>query len=505
MFKKILIANRGEIAVRVTRACREMGIASVAVYSDADRASLHVRYADEAFHIGPAPSTESYLRIDRMMDVARKSGADAVHPGYGFLSENPEFARACERAGIVFIGPPATAMELMSSKTAARRAVSGAGLPVVPGTATNLTSFDDVRRAAAEAGYPVMLKAAAGGGGKGLRLVRAEPELESAVRIARAEATNAFNDPSIYIEKYLERPRHVEIQILGDREGRLIYLGERECSLQRRHQKVAEESPSPLLDAALRRRMGQAAVRIAKLAGYTNAGTVEFLVDRDRRFYFLEMNTRLQVEHGVTEAVTGMDLVKEQMRIAAGEPLRWRQRDVRLRGHALECRVYAEDSENAFFPSPGLIERMRIPAGPGVRDDGGVFEGWQVPVEYDPLLSKLVTWGATREEAIARMARALSEYEVTGIKTNLPFFRRLTAHPDFLSGNFDTEFIDRLLAGDTREAAPDRGGADHAAALAAVIDASRQSALGPNSVAAPRASGWKMAGRNALLNPRLSS
>ncbi|MGH9356182.1 MAG: acetyl-CoA carboxylase biotin carboxylase subunit, partial [Terriglobia bacterium] len=355
MFKKVLVANRGEIAVRVMRACREMGIRSVAVYSDADRKALHVRYADEAFHIGSAPSTESYLCTERILDAARQSGAEAIHPGYGFLSENPDFARACQSATVEFIGPPATAMDLMGSKTAARRALLREGLPVVPGTDRNLDRLEDMRLAASELGFPVMLKAAAGGGGKGMRLVRDEGDLESAFRVARSEAANAFNDASLYVEKYLERPRHIEVQILGDHHGNLIHLGERECSLQRRHQKLMEESPSPFLDERLRRRMGETAVRIGKLAGYVNAGTVEFLVDQRRNFYFLEMNTRLQVEHPVTEAVTGIDLVKEQIRVAAAEPLRWTQESVRSLGHSIECRIYAEDPGNKFLPSPGII------------------------------------------------------------------------------------------------------------------------------------------------------
>ncbi|MCJ7501682.1 MAG: acetyl-CoA carboxylase biotin carboxylase subunit, partial [Acidobacteriia bacterium] len=406
MFRKVLIANRGEIAVRVMRACRELDIRTVAVYSDVDRKALHVRYADEAYPIGPALSTESYLRIDRMIEVARRSGAEAIHPGYGFLAENPDFARACADAGLVFIGPPVAAMELMGSKTASRRALMQAGLPVVPGTDRNLETLEEVERVAGEIGYPVMLKASAGGGGKGLRLVFAPEELASAYRNARSEAQNAFNDPAIYLEKYLERPRHIEIQILGDQHGNLIHLGERECSLQRRHQKVMEECPSPLVDDDLRHRMGKTAVRIGKLAGYFNAGTVEFLVNQKREFYFLEMNTRLQVEHPVTEMVMGIDMVKEQLRIAAGEPLRWRQEDVRLRGAALECRIYAEDPANNFFPSPGLIQRLQAPRGPGIRSDSGVYEGWTVPLEYDPLLAKLVVWGNDRAEAVARLRRA---------------------------------------------------------------------------------------------------
>ncbi|MBZ5514474.1 MAG: acetyl-CoA carboxylase biotin carboxylase subunit [Acidobacteriia bacterium] len=498
MFRKVLVANRGEIAVRVMRACRELGIATVAVYSDVDRTSLHVRYADEACPIGPAPSIESYLNIDRLLGAAKRSGAEAIHPGYGFLAENPAFARACRETGIVFIGPPVEAMELMGSKTASRQAVTAAGLPVVPGTDRNLEAFEEVARVAKEIGYPVMLKASAGGGGKGLRLVQAPEGLESAYRTARAEAQNAFGDPSVYIEKYLERPRHVEIQILGDHQGNLIYLGERECSLQRRHQKVMEESPSPLVDDALRRRMGETAVRIGKLAGYANAGTVEFLIDRKRDFYFLEMNTRLQVEHPVTELVVGIDLVKEQLRIAAGEPLRWRQEDVEMRGAAIECRIYAEDPANDFFPCPGLIRRLQAPRGPGIRSDSGVYEGWTVPLEYDPLLAKLVVWGSDRTEAIARLRRALAEYEVFGIQTTIPFFRRVVEHPEFLAGEIDTSFIDRALAegilcGD--KASPEE---ERVALLATALDAARDRPAG--SFPVPRESMWKAAGRDALLN-----
>jgi acetyl-CoA carboxylase biotin carboxylase subunit len=500
MFRRVLIANRGEIAVRVMRACREMGIGTVAVYSDVDRASLHVRYADEAYPIGPAPSTESYLRIDRILDAAQRSGAQAIHPGYGFLAENPEFARACDDAGIIFIGPPVAAMELMGSKTASRRALIEAGLPVVPGTDRDLGTFNEVRRAVAGIGFPVMLKASAGGGGKGLRLVQSSAELESAYRTARSEAQNAFNDPSVYVEKYIERPRHVEIQILGDQNGNLIYLGERECSLQRRHQKVMEECPSPLMTDDLRRHMGETALRIGRLAGYTNAGTVEFLVDQNRDFYFLEMNTRLQVEHPITEVVVGIDLVKEQLRIAAGERLRWRQQDVEMRGAAIECRIYAEDPANNFFPCPGTISRLQAPRGPGVRTDSGVYEGWRVPLEYDPLLAKLVVWGSDREEAIARLRRALDEYEVFGIETTIPFFRRVLDHPAFVAGDIDTGFIDRALAEgilSMPEACPDE---EQVALLAAALDAWQQSPQSATNAHKLRVSAWKMAGREALLD-----
>ena len=499
MFKKILIANRGEIAVRVMRACREMGIRTVAVYSDVDRKALHVRHADEAYHIGPAPSSESYLCTERILDAAKRSDAEAIHPGYGFLAENPDFARACKDEGIVFIGPPVAAMELMGSKTAARHALIGAGLPVVPGTDRNIESLDAARRIASEIGFPVMLKASEGGGGKGLRHVATPDELESAYRNARSEAQNAFNNASVYLEKYIERPRHVEIQILGDHHGNLIYLGERECSLQRRHQKVMEECPSPLLDSNLRREMGEAAVRIGALAGYTNAGTVEFLVDQDRKFYFLEMNTRLQVEHPVTEMVTGLDLVKEQLKIAAGQPLAWRQEEVHMRGWALECRIYAEDPANNFFPSPGLITRLKVPGGPWVRDDSGVYEGWSVPLEYDPLLSKLAVWGNDRTEAIARMRRALDEYNVSGIQTNISFFRQVLDHPDFIAGRIDTGFIDRVLAGGwLAENQSHDEGAERVAMLAAALEASRKGNTQTSPVA--RGSRWKTAGRESLLN-----
>ncbi len=499
MFNKVLIANRGEIAVRVIRACREMGIHTVAVYSEVDRKSLHVRYAEEAYLLGAAPSTESYLRIDRILDAARRSGAEAIHPGYGFLAENPGFARACQESGVVFIGPPVAAMELMGSKTASRHALVEAGLPVVPGTDRDLESLAEVREIAEEIGFPVMLKASAGGGGKGLRLVFSASELESAYRDTRSEAQNAFGDPSIYLEKYLERPRHVEIQILGDHHGNLIYLGERECSLQRRHQKVVEECPSPLLDEDLRRCMGETAVRIGKVAGYANAGTVEFLMDEKRNFYFLEMNTRLQVEHPVTEMVVGIDLVKEQLRIAAGEPLRWHQEDIKLRGAALECRIYAEDPTNNFFPSPGLIRRLQVPRGPGIRSDSGVYEGWTVPLEYDPLLAKLVAWGNDRGEAIARLRRALDEYEVLGIQTNVLFFRHILDHLGFVKGRIDTGFIDRALAAGLMSEEEPCPEAEQVAVLAAVLEATRKSLPRDHPRAAPRPSAWKMAGRDALL------
>src|SRR4051812_12718686 len=441
MFNKILIANRGEIAVRVIRACREMDIGAVAVYSEADASALHVRLADEAYPIGPAPSSESYLRIERVIDAARRSDAEAIHPGYGFLAENAEFARAVKEAGLVFIGPSPEAMVLMGSKTSARRAAIAAGAPVVPGTTEALTSIEDARETAAAIGYPVMLKAAAGGGGKGMRLVAEESEIASAFETARSEAASAFGDESVYMEKAVERPRHIEIQIFSDAHGNFAHLGERECSIQRRHQKVIEECPSPINDADLRERMGAAAVEIARAASYVGAGTVEFLVsDVTREFYFLEMNTRLQVEHPVTELVTGFDLVREQIRVAAGLPLSFTQADVHWTGHAVECRVYAEDPEQNFMPSPGRITHLRVPAGPGVRDDGGVYEGAEVSIYYDPMISKLATWGRTRTEAIERMRRALGEYTVAGNKPTLPFSREVMPDEEFVAGRLDAAF-----------------------------------------------------------------
>ncbi|HEX9186779.1 MAG TPA: acetyl-CoA carboxylase biotin carboxylase subunit, partial [Vicinamibacteria bacterium] len=411
-FGTVLVANRGEIAVRVIRACREMGIRSVAVFSEADREALHVRLADAALPIGPAPSRESYLSIDRVLAAARASGADAVHPGYGFLAENAAFARACEEAGIAFIGPRSATIALMGEKTSARREAVAAGVPVVPGTLEPIADERALAREAERIGYPVMLKAAAGGGGKGLRLVATPAGLLPALARARSEAKGAFGDESVYLEKAVARPRHVEIQVLADHHGNAVHLFERECSIQRRHQKVVEESPSPLVTPELRERMGALAVALVRRVGYVNAGTLEFLVDADRNPYFLEMNTRLQVEHPVTEMVTGVDLVQQQIRIAQGEPLPFRQEDLTQRGHAIECRVYAEDPDNGFLPSPGRIVALRPPGGPGVRDDSGVCEGGEVGVHYDPLVSKLVAWGESRDEAIRRMRRAVAEYRI---------------------------------------------------------------------------------------------
>ncbi len=455
MFTKLLIANRGEIAVRILRACRDLGIGSVAVFSDADRAALHVRLAEEAYPLGAAPPRDSYLRIDKLIEIAQRSGCDALHPGYGFLSENPALPRACADAGIIFVGPTAAAMEQLGAKTTARQLAHRAGVPMVPGVRDALESLADAERIAREIGYPILLKAVAGGGGKGMRAVTAPPDLPGAWRDAASEALNAFGDGRLYMERYLAAPRHIEVQIFADTHGNVVYLGERECSVQRRHQKVIEEAPSAFVTPSLRERMGEAAVRLARAASYTNAGTVEFLVDAERNFYFLEVNTRLQVEHPVTEAVTGIDLVALQLRIAAGEPLPFAQQDVAARGHAIECRIYAEDPANNFFPSPGRIAYWRAPEGPGIRLDEGVYQGWTVPGDYDPLLSKLIAWGADRGEALARMRRALHEFAAAGIKTNLGLFREILVHPDFLRGDVHTRWVDERLDSLCVAAAPE--------------------------------------------------
>jgi acetyl-CoA carboxylase biotin carboxylase subunit len=441
-FEKILIANRGEIAVRVIRACHEMGIWTVAVYSDADREALHVRYAREAYPIGPPPSTESYLRIDKILDVARRSGAEAIHPGYGFLAENPDLPRACAEAGVVFIGPPAGAMEAMGDKVRAREIMTGAKVPVVPGSPPLSGDPAEAADIAEKIGYPVLLKAAAGGGGKGMRIVRKASELASLLSQARGEAKSAFGDDTVFVEKFIVRPRHIEVQVVADGHGRCVHLGERECSIQRRHQKLIEESPSPVVDSATRKKIGALAVKAAKAAGYVGAGTVELLRGDDGSFYFMEMNTRLQVEHPVTEMVTGTDLVKAQIRVAAGEPLPFRQSEIDMRGHAIECRIIAEDPARNFMPSPGTIRGLRIPSGPGVRDDGGIYAGYTVPVHYDPLLSKLIAWGPDRDEAIARMARALDEYRIDGLKTSISFHRKVMDHPAFRAGELHTGFLE---------------------------------------------------------------
>src|SRR5450432_633934 len=497
MFKKILIANRGEIAVRVIRACHETGIAAVAVYSDVDRAALHVRKADEAYPIGAAAAAESYLNIQKILDVAARSGADAIHPGYGFLSENAKFARACADAGVKFIGPTGAAMDAMGSKTQARQAMERAGVPIVPGTSRGLESVEQAEQVAARIGYPVMLKAAAGGGGKGMRLVHAAHDLKAALESARSEAERSFGDGEVYIEKAIINPRHIEMQILADEHGNTVYLGERECSIQRRHQKVVEEAPSPVVDAEMRRRMGEVAVRAAQAAGYTNAGTVEFLVDQQKNFHFLEMNTRLQVEHPVTELITGLDLVHLQIRIAAGEKLPFAQEDVTIRGHAIECRVYAEDPDNNYFPSPGKITLLQEPAGPGIRLDSGIYEGWTVPIDYDPLLAKLIGYGNDRPQAIARLARALDEYFVGGIKTNLSLFQKILSDHEFHAGNLDTGFLDRLVKSKPAEQRNDHS---DIAAIAAGLFAALDSATSLANDGGAPASTWKQAAKNEALS-----
>jgi acetyl-CoA carboxylase biotin carboxylase subunit len=508
MFRKILIANRGEIAVRIIRACRDLGIVPVAVFSELDACALHVRMADEAYCIGAAPSQQSYLNIEAIIAAAINADAAAIHPGYGFLAENSEFARAVTSAGVTFIGPTPDAMAIMGSKTTARRAAIEVGVPVVPGTTEPLPSYDQARETAAGLGYPVMLKAAAGGGGKGMRQVATESELLSAFETAQSEAASAFGDRAIYLEKVVERPRHIEIQIFADSQGNCVHLGERECSIQRRHQKVIEECPSPIDDASLRERMGEAAIRIAKAVNYIGAGTVEFLFsDATRELYFLEMNTRLQVEHPVTELVTGFDLVREQINVAAGGQLSFKQDDVRWHGHAIECRVYAEDPENNFFPSPGKITYLRAPAGPGIRDDNGVTKGDEVSIYYDPMISKLAAWGRNRREAIDRLRRALDEYVVGGIKTTLPFFREVVRDEEFIAGRLDTGFIarfqERCATAVPAIGAPAQDARateqDMAIIAAALAYARAQRQASPDQQSGEQ-SKWKLAGRVAALN-----
>ncbi len=503
--KKILVANRGEIAVRVIRACREMGITAVAVFSEADRAALHVRMADEAVAIGPAPSRDSYLRQEKILAAAQELRCDAIHPGYGFLAENPEFAEKVQQAGLIFIGPDARAMRLMGDKTSARQCMLAAGIPVVPGTENALADEAEAKRVAAATGYPVMLKAAAGGGGKGMRLVKSANEVASAFRAAVSEAKSAFGDGRVYIEKYIGSPRHIEFQILADHHGHVIHLGERECSIQRRHQKVIEEAPASVLDAELRQTMGETAVRAAQACDYRNAGTIEFMFDKNRQFYFLEMNTRLQVEHPVTEMITGLDLVKQQIRIASGEKLALTQEEVQFRGHAVECRIYAEDPANNFLPSTGTLSFLSPAAGPGVRDDSGFLTGNEISIYYDPLISKLVTWGSDREEAIVRMRRALSEYRVHGVATSIPFCEIVMRHPRFLAGDFDTHFIDDEFMNVENTALTPEGTDSSAARVAAIAAAIFHHAKGSKSKPGAQKSdsgdksAWKLLGRRRAL------
>lgn len=499
MFRKILIANRGEIAVRIIRACRELGITAAVIYSEADKKSLSVRYADEAYCVGPPPAIESYLKIDKIIEIAMACGAEAIHPGYGFLAENAEFARVCEENGIIFIGPSSEAIELMGEKTRARQIMSEAGVPVVPGSLGAAENIEEALKVGEKIGYPIMVKAAFGGGGKGMRLVKTPEELKDGYRIAASESQAAFGNPSLYLEKYIEDPHHIEIQILADKFGNIVHLGERDCSIQRRHQKIIEETPSPFINDEVRNQMGEIAIRAAKAVKYSNAGTIEFLVDGDKNFYFMEMNTRLQVEHPITEMVTGIDIVKKQIYIAAGYELGFTQREIQFRGHAIECRIYAEDPDNYFYPCPGLISGLRLPGGPGVRDDSGIYEGCEVPIYYDPLLSKLVVWGRNREEAIKRMRRALEEYKVEGIKTTIPFYGRVMEDENYNKGIFNTKYVDQVFSkmDEKRE---------HPLLPVAIIAASiieyesKQNNKISNIKSNSNASNWKLHGRRQLIS-----
>jgi acetyl-CoA carboxylase biotin carboxylase subunit len=501
-FRKVLIANRGEIAVRVIRACRELGIETVAIYSEVDRNALHVRRADEAWPCGPAPAAQSYLNIEKVIEIAKRSGAEAIHPGYGFLSERAAFARRCAEEGIVFIGPKPDTIESMGDKVIARQKMKAAGVPIVPGTTEKLTDEEAIAFAG-KIGLPVMIKATAGGGGKGMRLVHKQADLASSIKRARSEARASFGDDSIYVEKFVEEPRHIEIQIMGDSHGNALHLFERECSIQRRHQKVIEEAPANRMPPELREKMGRAAVAAAKAVGYEGAGTCEFLVDKNFDFYFLEMNTRVQVEHPVTEMITNVDIVKTGIRIAAGEPIGFAQEDVRINGWAIECRIYAEDPENGFRPSPGEIVAYRPPGGPGVRNDAGVFPGAEVSVYYDPMVAKLITWGRDRSEAIARMRRALREYVVKGIKTSIPFHRTVLENARFLSGHFDTSFIEtEILTPDAALEQVDEQEQRVAIMLAAIAAFHRDRELAARaqpSSGAGAGSPWKTAGRSRQL------
>ncbi len=499
-FKKVLIANRGEIAIRVARACRKMGIETVAVYSEADRNALHVRYADEAYYIGPSPASDSYLKIDKIVEVAVKNGCDAVHPGYGFLAENSEFVKACEEAGITFIGPNTESMYILGDKTRARQRMMEAGVPVVPGTKDPVESLEHALKVAEEVGYPIMFKASAGGGGKGMRLISSAEEFKEVYDLAKGEALSAFGDDRMYIEKAIVKPRHVEIQIARDKLGNAIHMFERECSIQRRHQKVIEESPSMAINDEVRHKMGEAAIKAVAAANYDSVGTVEFLVDKDMNFYFLEVNTRLQVEHPVTEMVTGIDIVKLQIEIAEGKPIPYKQEEIKQIGHAIECRIYAEDPDNNFMPSPGFISGLRLPGGPGVRVDSGVYSRGDVPLFYDPMVAKLVVWDETRRDAIERMKRALKEFVVKGIKTTIPFHQKVMRNEDFINGKISTEFIDKevLVEPQKRE-----GSKEAALAAAAIKEYLREKELAQKLLefkeTCSYGSPWKEAGRRASI------
>ena len=496
MFKKILVANRGEIAVRVLRTCREMDITSVTVYSDADQSAFHTRYADEAYHIGRAPATESYLRIDRIIEVAKRAKVEAIHPGYGFLAENTDFAEACEASRIVFIGPTSKAIRLLGDKIISKKTMSDVGIPVIPGSGGAVADESEAQIMAQQIGFPVLIKAAGGGGGKGMRVVREMRELTGALKQAISEAQSAFGNPTVFIEKFLEAPRHIEFQILADNHGNVIHLFERECSVQRRHQKLIEESPSAIMDLDLRAKMGQAAVQAVKTSNYTNAGTVEFMVDKNRNFYFLEMNTRLQVEHPVTELITGIDIVKEQFKIAAGQQLSLKQEETKMNGAAIECRISAEDPQNNFVPSTGRIVEIVEPGGPGIRLDSGVYEGFEVPIYYDPLIAKLLVWAPSREEAISRTKRALKEYTIRGIKTSIPFHILVMNTPEFVKGEYDTTFIDKVL-GKVVYKKEYHEVVAIAAAIGKIIK-EKQVVVGKPS-GRKLSSSWKMYGRKAMM------
>ena len=488
--KKILVANRGEIALRIMRSAREMGIQTVAVYSEADRNALHVRYADEAVFLGPAPSNQSYLVFDKILDACRQTGAEAIHPGYGFLSENAAFARAVKKAGITLIGPSPEAMEIMGNKLSAKAAALKYNIPMVPGTEEAITDVQEAKNRAVEVGFPILIKAAAGGGGKGMRIVEQVEDFEEQMKLAVSEATSAFGDGSVFIERYVSSPRHIEIQVLGDHHGNIVHLFERECSVQRRHQKVIEEAPSSVLTPEIREQMGKCAVDVARSCDYTGAGTVEFILDENLNFYFLEMNTRLQVEHPVTEMITGLDLVKEQIKIARGEKLSFRQDDLEINGHALELRVYAEDPANNFLPDIGKLQTYRLPQGPGVRVDDGFEEGMEIPIYYDPMIAKLITHGKNREEAIERMLRAIEEYQITGIETTLPFGRFVLKHEAFTSGKFDTHFVKKYFKPELlKEEHEDE------AMIAALVAAQLMQQSGKQQIAKPKqqgASAWRI-------------
>ncbi len=498
MFKKVLVANRGEIAIRIFRACKELEINTAAVYSDVDRVSLHLRYADEAHCIGGSPASESYLNIEKIVTTAKKIGADAIHPGYGFLAENPDFVKRCEEEGIVFIGPSSEAVRAMGIKTTARRTMMSAGIPVIPAS-DEINTLDEALAAAGKIGYPVIIKAVAGGGGKGMRMVRVPEEMEGALRAVSSESESSFGSLSLYIEKYMDKARHIEIQIMGDKKGNIIHLNERECSVQRRYQKLIEESPSVIVDDRMRREMGEVAIKAARVAGYHNAGSVEFLVDKNRDFYFLEMNTRLQVEHAVTEMITGIDIVQEMISVAAGNSLNYSQEDVRINGAAIECRIYAEDPYNDFLPSPGVITFLRTSGGFGIRRDSGIYQGVEVTIFYDPLIAKIISWGRDRDEARIRMYRALKEYTIRGIKTTIPFHQRVMHHPDFVAGNLDINFIDRKLSlNKAPTESPLRDIALISSAIAAHLKKSKVRPISPERVSTG-SNMWRMAGRRGYL------